>query len=124
MEYNINVYQVTKYIVKMTLKCKDFETKHGFIHTKLKESVLYAINKSEYNNLWVDRSDIILTIEVFYINSNLVKLNKEIECYFEAKLITYDPNTHENASKKLKETINNFVKKSDNNAKRHFIRVS
>ena len=82
------VRQITEIGTKMTLHCDSFSSKHSCTHLILQESIVHALRTCQHSNLWIDRSDIQLSIEVFYI-ANRIGFNKEIDIYFQTGLTCY-----------------------------------
>ena len=90
MGYNKHVQEIVNVAVKFTLKCDKFASRHGFIHHKLEKSVLSVLRTCERSDLWIDRSDTRLKVELFYINDSRIRSKKEIDCYFECILTLYN----------------------------------
>ena len=93
------VRQITEIGTKMTIHCDSFSFKHGYTHLILQESITHALRTCEHSHLWIDRSDVQLSIEVFYI-ANRISFNKEIDIYFDTKL-TCISDTEDNDAPKI-----------------------
>ena len=114
IKYNKHVQIIHKIGVKLTLHCSKFEHKHSFIDEKIEKSILNILRTSDNCNSWMDRSDVSLECELFYINNDRLKVNKEIDCYFQVILALYKDDTdahgeHGKSSRHLLlNTINQF----------------
>ena len=89
VEYNSHVSQVTTVQFKLSLNCEQFVKGHAFSHKIIRDCMINALRTCKQADLWTDRSDISLNVELFYIE-NRIDYSQEIDCYFEIVLTAYN----------------------------------
>lgn len=87
------VRQVTEYEVTFRLHCNQFKPSHAFSNVLIGEEMLKAIRKSDNveNNLWNNRLDTNIDIDVFYIENDILT-SQDITIYFSLTLTCYAAN--------------------------------
>ena len=110
IQHNKHVCEVTEIGSKLTFHCPSLSLKHGHTHLILTNSITHALRTCKQSNLWIDRSDVQLSIQVFYI-ANRIKFNKEIDIYFDTELTNYQNNNNNNQnSNNISKILLNAIK--------------
>lgn len=109
MEYNKHVTSVTTMGSKFVINCNYFQKRHGFTHYIIEKCILDAIRNADNSNLFIDRSDIRLDIQVFYIH-NRMPLVPQMNVYFQTVLTCYNADHNEKSLKIISKCISNFGK--------------
>lgn len=86
-KYNGAFTYENKFDCKMTLSCSKFQYRHSFGKMNVNKAILSVLNTSDDNNLWLERSDVRLEIETYYVDERIHTL-QEMDCYFEILLLT------------------------------------
>ena len=81
-DHNKQILQIFKCEVKMTMKSEYFNANHSLANNKISESIMYTLRRCSFRNLWFDRSDVELKIQVFFIQDR-IKIENEMDVYFE-----------------------------------------
>ena len=112
IEHNAHVSQVTTIEYKLSLKCDEFVKGHAFSHKIIRDCMLNALRTCQQSDLWTDRSDISLNVELFYIE-NRTDYSKEIDCYFEIVLTAYN-NIQIKYNTDIPQVLQNIIKNLNN----------
>ena len=108
---NKNVRQKTRYEVKFKLQCSKLKPCHAFVNEMMRHEIIKVIRNSKDGNLWNDRQDTYLDIDVFFIEND-VKINHEITVYFSLTVSCYgDKHRASRVTTKLRNTIQEFGEK-------------
>ena len=124
IKYNVHVQQTAVIGVKLTLKCDNFLPKHQHTKKILTKSMLTTLRECNKSSLWVDRADVSMEVETFYVNHARMKANKEIDFYVDLTLTSYQSNLSQKDSvaSVLTKTMKTFAKKEEFESKQ-FIKV-
>ena len=124
IEYNVHVQQTAVIGVKLTVQCDNFKRKHQFSKQIMNKCILTTLRECKNSKLWIDRKDISLKVETFYVNSARMKANQEMDFYFDLTLASYQKNLNEKEkiAISLLKTIKNFKKQNKFESKQ-FIKV-
>ena len=108
VRHNKNVQQRTKYEVKFKLQCDALKPCHAYVNEMMRHEIIKSIRNSENGNLWNDRQDTYLDIDVFFIEND-IKINHEITVYFSLIVSCYgDKRRATTVVTKLGNTIEQF----------------
>ena len=104
-QHNSKVQQTTVIERKFTFKCAKFHHQHAFCHRSIEKCITFVLRGCDEDNLWTDRTDNSLTVEVYYIE-NKISFNKEIDVCVLFTLTSYSTFDKENhVSSKLKNMV-------------------
>ena len=117
-KYNSLFTCESKFYCKLTLSSNKLRYHHSFGHKNISKCILNVLRGSGDKELqtWLQRSDVRLKIELFYIEQRIYTLN-EMDCFFEILLLTGQVPCKQKICK-IEDSIGEFEDESKENNKK------
>ena len=111
IKHNRNVTKISNFNVKMTLRSSYFRSQHQFIHNKISKSLRNTFLKCNDICDLLNRKDVILTDNVYFIDNCHLKPKQKLYVFFKVNFACFNDNNY-----KIRDTVTLTLNKLGNNS--------